>query len=267
MPCIRISSFANRQAPLAAAVLGCIAAGGALAQGPTQPDGEWRGSFALSATLSSGNTESRNFAAKLDAARERVADKWSLYGTALYGKREVDSGDEKTADNLRLGARYDYNLSERVFSFGLAEYERDRIADLDYRATLGLGLGYHLVKSERDAFDVFSGVAHTRSRYDPSSPALANGAASGTATELLLGEESNHKLSETLSVKQKLTVYPSLDGGGEFRSVFDSALVIALNAHLGLQVGLQNRYTSEVPVGVKKSDTQLMTGLNIKFGP
>jgi putative salt-induced outer membrane protein len=246
----------------ASALLVCAALGQVHAQ-PAPPDGQWRGSLGLSGSLSAGNTESASFSAKLDATRATEDNKWSLYGTSLYGKRRVATGDEKTADNARLGVRHDNDFAPPLFGFVLGEAETDRLADLDYRTTIALGLGVHVVKSEAHGFDVFAGLARTHSKYDPD---FAVPPASGRTTELLLGEESSHKLSETLSLKQKLTVYPSLESSGEFRSVFDASLIVGLTSRLSLQVGLQNKYTSEVPLGVKKSDTLLLTGLNVRFG-
>lgn len=247
---------------LLALLLACGCATALHAQ-PAPPDGLWRGELGLSGSLAAGNTESASFAAKLDATRADASDKWSIYGTSLYGKRRVATGDEKTADNARLGTRYDSDFSPTVFGFSLAEAETDRLSNLDYRTTLGLGVGYHLVKTTDHSFDVIGGVAATHSKYDPD---LAVPAASGRNTELLLGEESNHKLSETVSLKQKLAVYPSIDNSGEYRSVFDASLIVGLTSRLSLQVGIQNKYTSEVPLGVKKSDTLLLTGLNVRFG-
>jgi putative salt-induced outer membrane protein YdiY len=230
---------------------------------PAPLDGQWRGSLGLSASLSAGNSESASFSAKLDATRASPDNKWSIYGTSLYGKRRLAEGDEKTADNGRLGTRYDQDLTPTVFGFGLAEAETDRLADLDYRTTLALGVGYHFFRTPENTFDVFTGLAGTRTKYDPD---LSTPPSSGSATELLLGEESSHKLNETLSLKQKLTIYPSIDGSGEYRSVFDASLIVGLTSRLSLQVGLQNKFTSDVPEGVKKSDTLLLTGLNVRFG-
>lgn len=258
-----LRSILSSSTPRALAVL--LACGGATAihAQPAPPDGQWRGELGLSGSLAAGNTESASYAAKLDATRASPNDKWSIYGTSLYGKRRVATGDEKTADNARLGTRYDSDFNPAVFGFGLAEAETDRLANLDYRTTLGLGVGYHLVKTADHGFDVIGGLAFTHSKYDPD---LAVPSASGRNTELLLGEESNHKLSETVSLKQKLAVYPSIENSGEFRSVFDASLIVGLTSRLSLQVGVQNKYTSEVPVGVKKSDTLLLTGLSVRFG-
>jgi putative salt-induced outer membrane protein YdiY len=230
---------------------------------PAPLDGKWRGSLGLSASLSAGNTESASFSAKLDATRASPDHKWSIYGTSLYGKRRVDTGDEKTADNGRLGTRYDSDFTPTVFGFALGEAETDRLADLDYRTTLGLGVGYHVFRTSENTFDVFTGLAVTRARYDPD---LSTPPSSGTTNEFLLGEESSHRVTQTVSLKQKLSVYSSVDGSGQYRSVFDASLIVGLTSRLSLQVGLQNKFTSDVPEGVKKSDTLLLTGLNVRFG-
>lgn len=224
-----------------------------------QQDGQWRGAVTGALSISSGNTKSTSFSLGADASRATKDDKWSIYATSLYGKRDDGAtGSTKTADNVRAGTRYDYNLTPLIFGFGLLELERDKLIDLDLRSTIGLGLGYHVIQTKETTFDVFAGLASTRSKFSDRS---------STATELLLGEESSHKISETTSFKQKLTIYPNLKDSGEYRSVFDAGLSVAMSKNMALTVGLQNKYNSEAPAGTKKSDTLLITGVSVKFGP
>ena len=237
----------------------CLASlgGAALADEP-KTDGQWRADAALSASVARGNTESTQFATSFDGYRATPLAKWSLYGNALYGEQRTDGGERKTADNLRLGLRYDHNVGERVFVFGLGEFERDRLADLAHRVTAATGFGYKLVRSESTTFDLFGGLAGTRSRFDP-------GRASDDF-ELLIGEESSHRLTPAVRLRQKLSVYPTIGDGSDWRSVFDAALQVQLNARLSLQLGLRNRYASRAPEGVRRSDTVFLTGLNVRFG-
>lgn len=250
------------QSPLTLA-LGALPWAVALATGAAhadeiKTDGQWRGSAALSASVSSGNTESTNVAGNLDAYKATAADKWTVYGILLYGTSTIGSEDETTANNLRVGTRYDYNLGPRTFAFGLGEYAYDQIANIDSRLTAGTGLGYKVIQSETTTFNVMAGLAGTWVQFDPSG--------SDSALELLLSEESTHRITETVSFRQKLDVYPNLSDTGEFRSIFDARLLVGLGGRWSLQLGLQNRYSSIVPPGVDKSDTVFLAGLNMSFG-
>lgn len=247
-PCV-----ARRVLTALCAAMACVAA----KADELKTDGQWRGSAALSASVARGNAESTQFATRFDAYRATPVDKWSLYGNALYGEQRTDAGEEKTADHLLLGARYDHDLSRRVFVFGLGELGRDRLADLSHRVTAATGFGHKLVRSESTTFDLFGGIAGTRSRY---------GSGTENDFELLLGEESSHRLTSAVRLTQKLTAYPSVSDRGEWRSTFDATLQVQLNARLGLQVGLQHRHSSRVPEGVDRNDTVFLTGLNLRLG-
>ena len=215
--------------------------------------GQWRGNANLALSKSSGNTDSSTFSAAVDEVRATAADKISAYASSLYGS----SNGVKNNDKTRLGVRYDYNLSPQLFGFGLGDLERDSIANLQLRTSLGGGLGYHVIQTATTTFDVFGGLAYSKANM------IVGADVSGA--ELLLGEESTHKLSDTVRFKQKLIYYPSLKHGGQYRSIFDAGLVVDISSSIGLSVGLQNKHATDVAPGVKHSDTFLLTGLNFKL--
>ena len=81
------------------------------------------------------------------------------------------------------------------------------------------GLGYHVVKKPDQTFDISAGLAYTWDRYrTPAGRLRTNCAAATTTLELLLAEESNNKLSDTTTFKQKLTIYPSISDGDGVRT-------------------------------------------------
>jgi putative salt-induced outer membrane protein len=239
---------------------------------PPKEDGQWRGALAASLAIASGNTQSTNFSIGADGVRATKQDRISVFLTSLYGERKVSGNTEKTAERIRGGVRYDYNLSERAFVFGLLEAESDKIADLDSRILAGAGFGYRVIKAPDTTFDIFGGVSYKQDRNTVTvvsgvPPIAREQRVSSNATELVLGEESSHKLSDSSSFKQKLTVYPNVSKSGEYRAQFDAGFVTAIAAGINFQVTLSNRYNSDVPAGVKKTDTLLLTGINIALGP
>lgn len=241
---------------------------------PPKDDGLWRGALSASLAVASGNTQSTNFNIGADGVKATKDDKLSVFLTSLYGTRKVDGATERTANRTRGGLRYDYNLSDRTFVFGLAEAEQDKIANLDSRILVGAGFGYKIIKEKDTTFDIFGGVSYKQDRNTVTSvieippPArTVTTRESSNATELVLGEESSHKLSDTTSFKQKLTVYPNVSDSGKYRAQFDAGFVTAIASGINFQVTLSNRYNSDVPAGVKKNDTLLLTGINIALGP
>lgn len=241
---------------------------------PAKDDGQWRGSLSSSLALASGNTQSTNFSIGADGVKATKEDKLSVFLTSLYGTRKVGNVEEKTANRTRGGLRYDWNLSDRTFVFGLLEAEQDKIADLDSRLVAGGGFGYKVIKEKETTFDIFGGVNYKQDkntvtqlvRATPLPALFRDVTVTSNSTELLLGEESSHKLSDSTSFKQKLTVYPNMTDSGKYRAQFDAGFVTSIASGISFQVTLSNRYNSAVAVGVKKSDTLLLTGINIALG-
>ncbi len=256
--------------PLLAALLATLPLA-ALAD-PPKEDGLWRGALSSSLALASGNTDSLNFSLGANGVKATKENRISAFLTSLYGSRDVAGNTEKTANLTRGGLRYDWNLSDRSFVFGTVEAEQDKIQRLDSRFVLGAGLGYKLIKEKDTTWDLFGGVTHKRDRNTVSTTVgtilvrTIESRVSSNATELLLGEESNHKFTDTTSFKQKLTLFPNLSRSGELRAQFDAGLVTSLGGGIGWQVTLSNRYNSEAAAGTKKSDTLLLTGITVALG-
>ena len=246
---------------------GCIAAcavmasGLACAQATVKPDGVWRGALGAGLSFTDGNSRSTAFNLNAEAVRQTANDKVRLYGTGVYSK---NSGKE-TANLFRAGGRYDYDLTPRVFGFGGLDFERDKPGNLELRIAPSVGLGYHVIKNPNTTFDVFAGVGYVRDSFF--NTVFIDGSQRSTYShaELLFGEQSTHKLSDSTSFRQSFTIYPNLANRGEFRSVFDAGLAVAMSSNLSLTVGLVNRYNSEPGLNIKKSDLLFVTGIAAKF--
>jgi putative salt-induced outer membrane protein len=251
----------SRLLPLTIAAAAALVTGAASAQTTQKADGQWRGSLGAGASVTSGNTRSTSANLNAEAIRLTSGDKTRLYATAVYGK---NNGVE-SANLLRGGGRYDYDLSTRVFAFGGIDMERDKIGNLKSRFAPSVGLGYHVIRNANTTFDVFGGIGYVQDDFFR--PVVIDGSLRNDygRAELLLGEESTHKISNTTSFRQRFVMYPNLDNTGEYRAVFDAGLAVAMSSRMSLTVGLVNRYNSDPGPGVKKSDTLFVTGIAVKF--
>ncbi len=224
-------------------------------------DGQWRGVLGAGASLSSGNSDSKSLNLNGDYARATAADRLSVYGNINYGS----SGGKTTAESLRAGTRYDYNLTNSIFAFGSGELSKDKIANLSLGLNLGAGLGTHLVDDANTKFTVFGGVGYGRDKYIAAKTIDGKLRDTYNYTSLLLGEESSHKLSDTTSFKQRLVLYPNLGNSKGLRATFDAGLAVSMSKATSLTVGLSHRYNGDPGVGVKKGDTLLVTGVAVNF--
>jgi putative salt-induced outer membrane protein len=219
-------------------------------------DNAWHGAVSVGGAAASGNTMSSNLALNADGSKTTAQDKISLYGLTNYNRTKIAGSTTTTANLLRLGGRYDYNLSAQMFAFGGGEYETNKAAGLASRQNVNAGVGYRLYRTADASLDVFGGVGVSSFKF-------SNGL-SKSGAELMFGEEGTYKLSATSALKERLVFYPGSNGLGQ-RATFDAGLSTAIAGAWTLNVGASVRYASVVPVGVKTTDTLLTVGFGYKY--
>lgn len=231
------------------------------AQVTQKPDGQWRSLFTAGASVATGNTDAKSASLGADVIKLTTMDKWSLTSSGQYAR----SAGATTANRLGGSGLYSRDITPEWFGFGELDLLHDLPSDLSLRTTLGSGIGYHVVRRPDQTFDLSAGLAwtvdhyrhpqliadETRSRYDHA--------------ELLLAEESNNKLSDSTTFKQKLTVYPNLRDTEGVRAVFDAGLSVAMTRQLALTATLSHRYDSKPGEGLGKNDTLFVTGVSLRF--
>lgn len=231
------------------------------AQVTQKPDGQWRSLFTAGASMSGGNTNAKSYSLGADVIRLTASDKWSFTGAGQYATSE----GTRTADRVAGTLLHTRDITPAWFGFGQLDLLHDAEADIKSRVTLGTGLGYHVVKEADNTFDLSGGLAYTLDRY--TQPQMIDGDTRSkyNHAELLLAEESNHKVSDSTTFKQKLTVYPNLNDTDHVRTVFDAGLSVAMTKKLALTATFEHRYDNKPGEGLGRTDTVLVTGVSLRF--
>lgn len=231
------------------------------AQVTQKPDGQWRSLFTAGASVANGNSDAKSASLSADLIKLTTSDKWEFNGAGQYAR----SAGETTANRQNFTGVYNRDISPEWFGFGQGDLVRDIPSDLSSRVTPSTGLGYHVVKQPDQTFDVSAGLAYTWDRYR--APQVVDGELRSRHDhrELLLAEQSNNKLSDSTTFKQKLTIYPSVSQGDGVRTVFDAGLSVAMTRQLALTATLSHRYDSQPGDGLKKNDTLFVTGVSLRF--
>jgi putative salt-induced outer membrane protein len=258
---------------LSTLALGCIFAVGSFAQAPPpKTDGQWRGLGGAALSATSGNTSNTNFLLNSDLTRATENDKISLGAAANYGtSKKIDKATgenvkETTSSKWTVFGQYDFNITPVLYAFGKLGFEGDKATELSLRTSLAGGLGYKIINTAENTFNVFGGLAYTTDKY--SDFQIINGKEKQrfSRASVLLGEESTHSLTSTVAVKQRLELYPGLSGDKAFLAKFNAGLSVAMSTTLSLNVGVTDTYNSKPALGNKKNDLGLFTGVNVKFG-
>ena len=163
-----------------------------------------------------------------------------------------------SADTFAASLRYDHNLTKRIFAFGLMAGSYDHAQALDERLNPSAGLGLHLIASKMTTLDLLGGIGYTHER---DSTGITNNLINAT-----LGEEFTHKLSASTSLVQDIYFFPDFNSSGNYRANVDFGVATKLHGALTWNLNLADRYVTNPPVGKKKNDVLLTTGLGFSFG-
>ena len=175
----------------------------------------------------------------------------------IKSKNEVNDVSQTTANAIRGGARYEYNLTKRLFAFGFADFEYNEIQLLDLRMVLGGGLGYNVVKNERTDFSVFGGGSYNHE-------AFANDTTRNSA-EIIVGQAWSQRISDRLTLKERFQVFPNLSDTGDYRLTIDAGVAARIWKNLDWQITVSDRYLSNPLPGTQGNDLLLTTGLRFNI--
>jgi len=231
------------------------------AQVTLKPDGQWRYLLTAGANISSGNNNAGSLNLSAEGARQTGHDKWTWDAKADRAR----SGGNDTIERYGLRSQYNRDFAIDWFGFGAGELLRDRLANIDLRSSVSTGVGRHLWRDDSGFFDVSAGVGYTDDRFVNPTMVAGEMRERYGRLELVLAEESSHRLTDTTNFRQKLAVYPDLRDSGKYRAVFDTGLTVAMTQTINLSAGLSYRYDSDPGTNLKKGDAMFVTGVSMRF--
>ena len=111
----------------------------------------WSGYLEASFSGNEGNKNDRTFIAIGHIERKGERDKFEAH---LFSKYASAAGEE-IANQIKGHIRESFDITPRFYMYARAEGEHDELADIDFRLTLELGVGLHILK-EGD-WELFAG--------------------------------------------------------------------------------------------------------------
>lgn len=231
------------------------------AQVTLEPDGRWRYLLTAGANVSSGNNDAGSLNLAAEGAQQTPYDKWTWVAKADHAR----NAGVATTDRYGLRTQYNRDISPDWFGFGSGETLRDKLANIAARYSVASGVGRHVWREDGEFFDVSVGLGYSHDRFvAPTNVAGATRDEYGRI-ELVLAEESSHRLTDTTSLRQKFTLYPNLRDSGKYRAVLDTGLTVAMTPTINLSAGLSYRYDSDPGTHLEKGDAMFVTGVSLRF--
>ena len=229
----------------------------------------WSGLLDTGLALTSGNSSALSYTLSTTAVRETPRDKLTVYSTYIYANDNSTPPKRTTANDFRGGVRGDLNVGPRLFLFALADFETNQLQHLNLRQVYGGGVGYHVIKNDRTAFDVFGGASYDRDsfgQYFLLNPLTFFPGQKTNSAEILVGEELHTKIATRTTLSERFVFYPNMSNLGQYRYQLNATSATIIKKWLSWQVTLVDGYLSNPPFGLKSNDLLLSTGLRVVWG-
>lgn len=215
----------------------------AVMAGPLKGEGE----FGI--TAASGNTETENLVAKLKLSKQSGA--W-FNEIGLAAVNSSDNGST-TSERYLLTGKTGRDFNDRFYAFGSGKYDKDLFSGFDFQATVAVGLGMHVVKTDKISLDIEAGPGFRFSETD----------AGENQDEAVLraGLFYKHQLTKTTHFLQDFVV----EAGSDNTTIdSETAITVKISDALSLKASILVKNNSDVPAGTEDTDT--LTGVSLIYG-
>jgi putative salt-induced outer membrane protein YdiY len=224
------------------------------------PIPKWTGSVSAGITSTHGNTKTEDITGSVNLKKRTDKDRTTLSADYVKSEQEdpTTGKEEAIEDWWRVKTKYDYFFTKKMYGYLDGRYEKDAIAELDRRVTVGIGAGYQWIESEDMNFSTELGLASLYEKFD-------NQTNSNSEISAQLGYYFDKKIRKNLSFIHELTYYPALEKPADYyltttaelRANFYKAMFVNLKAILD--------YDATPAIGAHKTDVKYFLGLGYSF--
>lgn len=217
----------------------------------------WKGSVFAGYNQSSGNTNRTISNLQININKEKDVNTYLLKGKVSYSQTE-GSMDSQKWDIL---GRFSFNFGteNKWFNFYQVSADHDYFADIDYRITPTIGIGYHFIKTETLTWDADMGLGYRMERY------RVNVDKDDEFLTAILHTLFKKRIFEKSHISQEITMYPALEG--ESGTIFQLETILSnpLTEKIALQIKYLINHDTKPSPGKEKTDTQMIVGLKYIF--
>jgi putative salt-induced outer membrane protein YdiY len=218
----------------------------------------------IGGSLTDGNTDTQALSADLlnDGSLGNGAD-YSIGIGYNYGK----ANDDKNADNAKAFAGARKILSDPVYGYVKADVLTDDIAGIDWRATVGPGIGTFLMKDAAAELGVELGVTWVSEEVSTvgtdDAPVLS---VKDDYLALRVGQNYKRTISKTARAWQSVEWLPSFDDfSGNYLLNAEIGIESDISEGVALRLVAKDSFDKEPAAGREDNDVSLVAGLGIKL--
>lgn len=223
-----------------------------------QEPGKLKTALNTGVTLTEGNSKTLQANMSLVTDGEKIGLGSVRAGVEGNYGESTSTNDQRstTIKNARAFGEAKKTITPRTFGYLAGSALYDEIAKIDYRATVGPGLGGYLVKNDSASLSMEAGLAYVWENVaDKSSDYIA----------LRAAERFEYKLGGAAKIWQSAEYLAKADDFDAYLFNGELGVESAMTDRLKLRAVLQDKYDSTPREGLKKNDLTLIAGLSISL--
>ncbi|WOE73809.1 DUF481 domain-containing protein [Alterisphingorhabdus coralli] len=209
----------------------------------------WSGQGEIGGFRSTGNTSNTGITGSLKLQKQ--GKRWRHNLTALVDFQRTEG--VSTREQFLFAYEPNVQFTDRLYGYGLAQYERDRFQGFSARYTLSGGLGYRFLTGERMTLDVKGGPAYRQVELV--------GGGSNSQLAALAALDFDWQVVDNIKLTQDAEAYIA-SGNSTLRSI--TGLEAALSSALTARVSYTVEHETDPPVGSVATDT--LTRFTLIYG-
>lgn len=235
-----------------------------MAAGEPKEANFWSAKVTLGGNFKRGNTN-ENILDTSIAVKRRTNDSQFRFNY-LSTLREID--DIATENSHRISSNYDIFLTQQFYWRPLyAEYYRDELQNIALRATLGLGLGYHIFDTDTTSWDITAGPGYQYTRF----VSVAEGDNNPERSALMMFETRwEYELTNAIDINALYNVQITNEASGSYKHHSLLGMDYELTDSLDFNISLiwdmtKDPQRDDEGVLPEQDDTRMTVGIGYEF--
>jgi len=212
-------------------------------------------------TVSGASGNSNNFKMALNSQFSWISMK--SINLAILGHQYGENNDlrntNKTFVHYRNINKINPNLDWELFT----QLEQNEFTRLSFRALVGAGLRFSVLKSEAHRAYLGLGGFYSSEETEFTQGLIDHGKEKVNRANLYYF--SKYKLSQNLSFSNALYYQPNVSHFADFRALLDSKLDLTISKNVSFRLNLEVEHDSAPSQTVKRTDIQYKTGIKYHF--
>jgi len=213
------------------------------------------GEAELGATLTTGNTETSSFKARLALKQELGNWENEYVFEGLYKEDE----DKVSAKRFLFGVQGNYQIDDVSYLFANTNYEIDPFTGYDFTSTTAAGYGYRFIDTKSMSLKAEAGPGYIYQQFDDQTALTEDDDHEASAVAHVV-VDFRAKLSNSAKFQQKFVA----DWGSKLDARSETSLSANIIGALAMKFAVIVRYNSN-PLNEKKS-TDTETNMTLLYG-